>query len=431
MYYRKEYLTRAHREIDTIFRVLFPEHGMAVREEQILLCHEMLDNLLGRNIALCDAGVGIGKTYAYLVACVLMRKYSLLADGYSPYEQRPVVISTSSIALQKAILTEYIPFLSRILQENGTIQAPIKAVIRKGKEHFVCDERLEQRIVAIKEKNKNALQKEALLSLKEHYDMDEVSGLSGFDRRMVSVPKFCSRECPKKGSCRYQQYLEHSRDDEMFIQICNHNYLLADGYHRLQDYRPLLKDYRALIVDEAHKLPDAAKQMFGKSLCYDDIREICFYLGKEYQGPEIRKLSGTIRMVLDVIGENHRTRYGLKEEFYMTEECAMYLYEGIQTMNKIIEKLEKKIPKWIRNKLEETRSVLECFFHQDKKYVLHLKQDHDFTRQSLKRAIAEVTGVKYGVGPYTAAPKATTPQSSPLEDLIKQAEGMGIPVTRE
>ena len=52
-------------------------------------------------------------------------------------------------------------------------------------------------------------------------------------------------------------------------------------------------------------------------------------------------------------------------------------------------------------------------------------------RQSLKRAIAEVTGVKYGVGPYTAAPKATTPQSSPLEDLIKQAEGMGIPVTRE
>lgn len=90
MYYRKEYLTRAHREIDTIFRVLFPEHGMAVREEQILLCHEMLDNLLGRNIALCDAGVGIGKTYAYLVACVLMRKYSLLADGYSPYEQRQV-----------------------------------------------------------------------------------------------------------------------------------------------------------------------------------------------------------------------------------------------------------------------------------------------------------------------------------------------------
>ena len=83
MYYTREYLNRAHREIDTIFRVLFPEHGMAVREEQIMLCHKMLDNLLGRNIALCDAGVGIGKTYAYLVACVLMRKYSLLAELHS------------------------------------------------------------------------------------------------------------------------------------------------------------------------------------------------------------------------------------------------------------------------------------------------------------------------------------------------------------
>lgn len=69
MYYTKEYLKRAHREIDTIFRVLFPEHGMAVREEQIMLCHEMLDNLLGRNIALCDAGVGIGKTYANKIWC--------------------------------------------------------------------------------------------------------------------------------------------------------------------------------------------------------------------------------------------------------------------------------------------------------------------------------------------------------------------------
>ena len=243
MYYTREYLNRAQSlEIDTIFRVLFPEHGMAVREEQIMLCHKMLDNLLGRNIALCDAGVGIGKTYAYLVACVLMRKYSLLAEGCSPYEQRPVVISTSSIALQKAILTEYIPFLSRILQENGTIQAPIKAVIRKRERAFLSAMRgWSTESLQSKKKNKNALQKEALLSLKEHYDMDEVSNLSGFDRRMVSVPKFCSGDCPKRGSCRYQQYLERSRDHEMFIQICNHNYLLADGYHRLQDYPPVTK----------------------------------------------------------------------------------------------------------------------------------------------------------------------------------------------
>ena len=94
---------RAHQEVEKIFRVLFPEQGLAVREEQIRLCHEMLDTLLGEQIALCDAGVGIGKTYAYLVACVLLRKYSMLTGRGNPLEQRPVVVSTSSIALQKAL----------------------------------------------------------------------------------------------------------------------------------------------------------------------------------------------------------------------------------------------------------------------------------------------------------------------------------------
>ena len=83
MFYKVEYQKRAHQEVEKIFRVLLPEQGLAVREEQIRLCHEMLDTLLGERIALCDAGVGIGKTYAYLVACVLMRKYSILMERNS------------------------------------------------------------------------------------------------------------------------------------------------------------------------------------------------------------------------------------------------------------------------------------------------------------------------------------------------------------
>ena len=180
MFYKVEYQKRAHQEVEKIFRVLLPEQGLAVREEQIRLCHEMLDTLLGERIALCDAGVGIGKTYAYLVACVLLRKYSMLTGRGNPLEQRPVVVSTSSIALQKAIVTEYIPFLSRVLLEQGMIQSPLRAVVRKGKEHFVCDNRLEQRIEAIRHKQKNAAQKEALLSLRKYYDMDTVKDLSGF-----------------------------------------------------------------------------------------------------------------------------------------------------------------------------------------------------------------------------------------------------------
>lgn len=65
---------KAHEEVDHIFQELMPKHGLTVREEQLRLSHEMLDALWGNQIALCDAGVGIGKTYAYLVAVHHERK---------------------------------------------------------------------------------------------------------------------------------------------------------------------------------------------------------------------------------------------------------------------------------------------------------------------------------------------------------------------
>ena len=159
---------QAHGEIERIFRILLPQNGLAVREEQITLCHAMLDTLLKNNIALCDAGVGIGKTYAYLTACILLKKFA----PHGPAGSQPVVVSTSSVALQDAIIGEYIPFLSRIFLENRIISKPIRAMVRKGKERFVCDARLAQRLEAVKDKKKNAEQLKALLSLRTYYDLD-------------------------------------------------------------------------------------------------------------------------------------------------------------------------------------------------------------------------------------------------------------------
>ena len=363
--------------MEKIFRVLLPEQGLAVREEQIRLCHEMLDTLLGERIALCDAGVGIGKTYAYLIACVLMRKYSILMERNSLPKQHPVVVSTSSIALQKAILSEYVPFLSRVLVEQGIIQTPLRAVVRKGKEHFVCDNRLEQRIEAIRHKQKNAVQREALLSLRKHYDMDTVKDLSGFDRRLVCVPKFCPRECPGRQICRYQRYLEESKKQDVFLQICNHNYLLADAFHRREEYKPLLADYRALVVDEAHKLPEAARQMFGKNLCMDDIREIAYYLEREHQNVDARTLKAGMYSIFTIIMESHISSHGIKENFQLTGECEFCLWEGIQMIERMMEQLKGVVPKWVLNRLQEAKEVLECFLQKNSKYVLHLRMDKE------------------------------------------------------
>ena len=119
---------KAHEEIDYIFKTLLPQRGMAERPEQIRLCHSILDAMLDGSIALCDAGTGIGKTFAYLTAGILHGRCRA-AEGKP---QRPILISTSSIALQSAIQKEYLPLLSSVLLSEGLISAPIEAGIRKG-----------------------------------------------------------------------------------------------------------------------------------------------------------------------------------------------------------------------------------------------------------------------------------------------------------
>lgn len=97
---------KAHAMIDHIFKDLLPAQGMVERSEQIKLSHRMLDTMLNGGIALCDAGTGIGKTYAYLAAAAAASRFDA---GLS---HRPIIISTSSIALQNAVQTEYLPLLS-------------------------------------------------------------------------------------------------------------------------------------------------------------------------------------------------------------------------------------------------------------------------------------------------------------------------------
>ncbi len=118
---------------------------------------------------------------------------------------------------------------------------------------------------------------EALKSLRHCFDLDSVHNLSGFDRRLVCVPKFCPGNVRGKQDAAIRIIWIFPGKEDIFLQICNHNYLLADAMHRANGYRPLLADYRALVVDEAHKLPEAASQMYGRSIGREDVQEISYF----------------------------------------------------------------------------------------------------------------------------------------------------------
>ena len=279
----------AHQQAETIFRHVFPREGMTVREGQIQLCHTMLDALFGREVALCDAGVGLGKTYTYLVAAILWMQQRAL-----PLRQ-PLVISTASVTLQDAILKEYIPFLSSVLTQNGCVKEPIQSVLRKGKGRYVCDLRLLKRQREVAQRGeKFARRLRVLRDADTCLDLDQIQGLSGYDRRHICVPEQCAKDCIARHRCRYQRYLQQSGSGSLLIQICNHNYLLADAIHRQNGWKPLLRDYGVLIIDEAHKLPEVNQQMQTRNLTVADLNAIADQLAREnlvHESQQLRRIT--------------------------------------------------------------------------------------------------------------------------------------------
>lgn len=252
----------AHDMIDLTFKELFPAYGLSRRDAQIELSHTMLDAMLGCNIALCDAGTGIGKTYAYLVAGIAYQKFR----RHNGYSARPIIISTSSISLQEAIIHDYLPFLSKVYMEHGIMGQRIHAVLRKGKRHYVCDERLERRLRTIG-KNKSEAYLTALRNLRT-IDLDSSHRLSKYEQEHICVPDRCSCD---RDYCRYRDFMSQCNAGTYYFQICNHNLLFADLIHRECGKPTILPARGALVVDESHKIPAVAREMFGITLRAEDF----------------------------------------------------------------------------------------------------------------------------------------------------------------
>ncbi len=357
----KDNRQNAHDMIDHIFHDLLPAQGMAERPEQASLSHLMLNALLDRSIALCDAGTGIGKTYAYLAAGAVFHRRRA-ARGQGP---RPILISTSSIALQNAVQTEYLPLLSAAMLEDSMIDRPLTAVIRKGKSHYACRQRLEQRLLQIKLSKKNELTIEALLSLREHLDMDSVPHLSNYDRERVCVPKVC--ECDRE-DCPYRVFLEDCDSGEYPFQVCNHNLLLADAIHRGMGREPILPDACAVVIDEAHKLPDTARQMFGTTLETGDINGLIRTLRREkflLAAESLAELSAPLLRLMNEPFDNGKT----------FSSFARFLIAPVRNLHIVQKQLHGLLSKDTKRQLKKLSSTMELFTKEDTGLVFYAIED--------------------------------------------------------
>jgi Rad3-related DNA helicase len=293
-------LPKAKEILRHIFTDILPNHGYTVREGQIELAEHILEALTRGEPSLVEAGTGFGKSEAYLIPLFIV-KLGRMNDGrslsfypemqYADMSKLTAVISTASIALQKAIVRTYIPKLSRMLLENGIITAPLGCLLRKGREHYACRRNLKHHLIFVNDPSTRR-QLEQLLEPNASIDLADAEGLSPFLKQKIGVPVRCPDNCKFRGGCRFLAMREQASTFFYDIQVTNHQMLLADTISRANRRTPLLPNYQLVVFDEAHKLADAARSLYGTELSDQSAKETMDFIATEKWGREgTRKLA--------------------------------------------------------------------------------------------------------------------------------------------
>ncbi len=231
--------------------------GYEDRPQQLNMARAVEAALNGNTHLVVEAGTGVGKSFAYLVPAIKRAVEGKVDD-------RPVVISTGTIALQEQLYGKDIPFLRSVWDQEFT------AVLAKGRSNYISLRRLES---ALRQESEGVLagdEKRELLRIKAWVEGTPDGSRSSMDfepsgeawQQVVSDRNNCmGRQCPNyEKKCFYQQ--AKRRIYNCSILVVNHALLCADLALKSAGVN-YLPDYRYVIIDEAHDLERYASEHLG------------------------------------------------------------------------------------------------------------------------------------------------------------------------
>jgi ATP-dependent DNA helicase DinG len=369
--YEMTYPTSGEEMVQYIFEQVFTAFGYSIRKEQVDLSIQMYRAMVNKKISISDVPVGLGKTHAYLVAATT---HSMINGNNG--EALPVILTTSSIELQKAIVKDYLPDISNMLLAFGIINRPITSVIRKGKDNYLCDQRLENYIKNLDPRKKKLDELLILRQIKgmDEIDLDEIDGISAYDRRRICVNYNACHNCKKHDICRYQRFMKRVKRTDIQIQVCNHNYYLADVIRRRNGLSGLLPEHKVIVIDEAHKLNDAARQMYGTTISQRELKLIAKYADpiriKDKDARQLHQLANDVnkftsllfKVLISNIPKNIDRDETEKFETILSPVGKVYLSRIISSLEEIYRLTDndnKKLKVDIKRNIKNLKTFLE------------------------------------------------------------------------
>jgi ATP-dependent DNA helicase DinG len=230
--------------------------GYEDRPQQLNMARAVEAALNGNTHLVVEAGTGVGKSFAYLVPAIKRAVEGKVDD-------RPVVISTGTIALQEQLYGKDIPFLRSVWDQEFT------AVLAKGRSNYISLRRLEN---ALRQEGEGVAgdEKRELLRIKAWSETTSDGTRSSMDfepsseawQLVVSDRNNCmGRQCANyEKKCFYQA--AKRRIYNCSILVVNHALLCADLALKQAGVN-YLPDYRYVIIDEAHDLERYASEHLG------------------------------------------------------------------------------------------------------------------------------------------------------------------------
>ena len=124
---RKAKFKKIGEDVFSFFQDKAIAEGFEDREGQWEMSCEIVDGIRDKKHVLVEAGVGIGKSFAYIVPVLY----------YNKVYGKPVVIATSTIALQEQLIHD----IDKIMD---MLNYDVEVLIAKGQNHFLCKKRFDE-----------------------------------------------------------------------------------------------------------------------------------------------------------------------------------------------------------------------------------------------------------------------------------------------
>lgn len=279
---KQEFKPKLVEWIGDVLYDLLPEHGYEVRDEQIFTAFQIADALCDKKIHLAEAGLGTGKTFAYLLSAI----------PYARFTGKPVVIACATTALQEQLAGSEgdIKTLSRLLELE------VDAPMAKDPHQYICDVRVNENMEELGAMSEGINEWLNKTTLGVRSEIPTISDSQW--KKMKWEESMPCDICSNRGFCKLVKARQEYRLTKDLL-IVNHETFFHDLWTRNErldnGQLPILPDYCAVIFDEGHKVLLPASMKAGQQINREEI-ETMIYTIEELQGARDSLVSITNNM---------------------------------------------------------------------------------------------------------------------------------------